>query len=68
VKKLGAGAKNNTECWSFSYGIWSFPTVFSSYGTNPTVFTVEFVVSLIKTVFLCWLEFIKGLKITSAKS
>jgi len=67
VKKLGAGAKNNTECWSFSYGIWSFPTVFSSYGTNPTVFTVEFVVSLIKTVFLCWLEFIRGSKSPAQK-
>jgi hypothetical protein len=38
VKKLGAGAKKNTEGWSFSYGFWSFPTVFSNYGTNPTVF------------------------------
>jgi hypothetical protein len=28
VKNLGAGAKNNTECRSFSYGIRSLPTVF----------------------------------------
>jgi hypothetical protein len=38
VKKLGAGAKNNTDCRSFSYGIWSFPTVIPSHGTNPTEF------------------------------
>jgi hypothetical protein len=44
VKKLGAGAKNNTECQSFSYSIRSFHTVFSNYGTNPMVFSVEFVV------------------------
>jgi hypothetical protein len=38
VKKLGAGAKNNTDCQSFSYGIWSFPTVIPSHGINPTEF------------------------------
>ncbi len=38
VKKLGAGAKNNTDCWSFSYGIRSFPTVIPSHVINPTEF------------------------------
>ncbi len=38
VKKLGAGAKNNTDCRSFSYGIRSFPTVIPSHGINPTEF------------------------------
>ena len=38
VKKLGAWAKNNTDCRSFSYGIWSFPTVIPSHGINPTDF------------------------------
>ena len=46
VKKLGAGAKNNTKCRSFSYSIRSFPTFFSNYGTKPLFFSVEFVVSL----------------------
>jgi hypothetical protein len=43
---LGAVAKNKTECWSFYYGIWSFPTDFSNYLKNSTVFEVKFVVSL----------------------
>jgi hypothetical protein len=38
IFQLGAGVKNNTKCWSFSYSIWSFPTVFLNYSTNPTVF------------------------------
>jgi hypothetical protein len=38
VKKLGAGAKNNTDCRSFSYGIRSFPTEIPSHGLNPTEF------------------------------
>jgi len=38
VKKLGAGAKNNTKCQSFSYEIRSFPTVIPSHGINPTDF------------------------------
>jgi hypothetical protein len=38
VKKLGAGAKNNTDCRSFSYSIRSFPTVIPSHGINPTEF------------------------------
>ncbi len=38
VKKLGVGAKNNTNCRSFSYGIRSFPTVIPSHGINPTEF------------------------------
>jgi hypothetical protein len=38
VKKLGAGAKNNTNPRSFSYGIRSFPTEIPSHGINPTEF------------------------------
>jgi hypothetical protein len=38
VKKLGAGAKNNTESWSFSYGFWSFPTVFQTTVQIPRFF------------------------------
>jgi hypothetical protein len=35
---FGARAKNNTDCWSFSYGIRSFPMVISSHGINPREF------------------------------
>jgi hypothetical protein len=67
VKKLEAGAKNNTKCWCFSCGIRSFPTVFSNYSTNPTVFSLEFVVSLvlkntseqINELYLVWQVFRK---------
>ncbi len=55
---LGAGAKNNTKCWSFSYGIWSFPTVFGLFlrffqttVQIPWFFEIKFVVSLLKAAF-----------------